>query len=97
MWFGVVCGLFFSRERSLGDVLENHSPQIVFSLSGDQLSHAPIPFFKPVSVQNCSAGWDDWTSVLLRVACDLVSLIDFHTMPEQHSQPTPISLGHARV
>ena len=34
-----------------------------------------------------------WPSVQCRVACELVSLIGFCTMPEQHSQSTPTSLG----
>ena len=38
-----------------------------------------------------------WTSVPWQVACELVSLMGFHTVPGQHSQPTPTWLGHGCI
>ena len=38
-----------------------------------------------------------WPSVPWRVVCELVSLIGYHTLPGQHSQPTPTLLGQGCI
>ena len=54
------------------------------------LAHAHQFHFTLGSVHSGSVSWDEWLSVPWWVACELVSLISFHSMPGQHSQPTDI-------
>ena len=70
-----------------------------FFFSGDQLAHInPPPFFFGGGGCRVSPQWLSelrrmWPRAPWLVACELVSLIGSHTMPGQHSQQTPTSLG----
>ena len=61
-------------------------------------SRTPIPLFKAM----ISPQWFNelkWprTSVLWRVACELISLMGSLTTPGQHWQPSPTSVGKERM
>ena len=64
-----------------------------FFLTGDQLAHTNSTLYARIGPQWLSERRRLWPSVSRRVACEPVSLIDSHSMPGQHSQPTPTSLG----
>ena len=87
------CGVFFLTVRIFGE--GSLIPHLCFFLLLllEISSHTLIPLFMPGLVHSGSASWDNCGSVPLWVECELVSLIGFHTLPGQHSQPTVTWLG----
>ena len=73
-----------------GEVI--HSSPVVFFfflVSGDQLAHTN----STISPQWLSELRQLWLSVPWQVACEPVSLLGSYTIPGQHNQPAPTSLG----
>ena len=86
---------FFVTCKDLVENLTIHSPPApFFSLFFlvEISSCTPFLFFRPGSVHSGSASWV-WGSIFWQVACEFISLIGSHTMPEQHCQLTPTLFG----
>ena len=88
---------FFLACKDFGGKFDDFPPVhfyfFLFLLSGDELQHTSSTFQARISTQWFSELRRLWPSVPWRVACEFVSLIDSHTITEQHSQPISTSLG----
>ena len=105
----VVCGLFLPYEDWGEGLTTHYPPALFFFFSPPifqvEISLCtPNPFLfwfllfvcllLPESVQSGSASSDDCGRVFLgELRVSSSSVIGFHTVPGQHSQPTPTSLG----
>ena len=77
--------------------LDDSFPSCAFLSNGDHLAHTSKA---RVSPQWLSERRQLWPGVSRRVACELIfpdAVIGSHTVPGQHSQPTPTSLGQGCV
>ena len=84
-------GLFLAREVFGGII-----PRLCF-LSGQQLALTNATLEAGNSQRRLIELRRLWTHVPWRVACELNSLMDSRTMPGQHCQPTPTSLGQGCI
>ena len=85
--------LFFFAVRIWGKIHWFPACAFFFFLSGDQFVHTNSTVYARIGSQWLSEQRWLWPSVPWWVACELVSLLGSHTMPGQHSQPTPTLLG----
>ena len=68
-----------------------------FFFCRDQLAHTKFTLYAGIGPRWLSDLRRLRTNVPLQVVCELRFRIGSHTMPGQHSQPTPTSLGHERM
>ena len=92
---------FSSLAGTLGKASTIHARRRLFFFfffrSGDQIAHTNLTFWDRISPQWLSQLRRLWPNVPDEFACALVSLKSAHTMPGQHSQPTPTSSQPPRV
>ena len=83
---------FRSQARIMGEGSTNHClPALYKNKIGDQLACTIPTVYTRISPQWLSGPSRLWRCVPWRVACELVFLIGFHTMPGKHSEFTPNS------